>query len=123
MGEKSGWAIGGIENSEEAWDLPYERRACGAEAASLSIDTLLGWPRTLCGGILSTKTDNYLKLKLRNIVHEINNLYPLDFYKNERNTFKMVSFDTNKIVTSWLGVEHVAYVGIKTHLKNRYLTI
>ena len=31
------------------------------------------------------------------------NLYPLDLFKNKRNTLKIVSFDTNKIVTPQLG--------------------
>ena len=70
----------------------------GAEAASSSTSILLGLQRPLHGGITSTKRDSYLESKLHDSVHEINNLYPPNSYKTERNILKIVSSNTNKII-------------------------
>ena len=44
----------------------------GAEVAFSSTGILLGLPCLLCGGITSTKEENYLILESYNTVHEIN---------------------------------------------------
>ena len=84
-------------------DSPCERGAFSAETASLSTGTLLGLPHPFYGGmsILSTKkTDYSSESNSYNMIHEINNLYPLDSYKTKKNILKSVSSDINKIVTS-----------------------
>ena len=91
MGKKKpGCGIDGTWNFGGAQCSSYGGRACGVEAASLSIGTLLGQSRPLYGGVfmLSTKRDSCLESKSYDIVHKNENLYPLDTYKNRKEYFK-----------------------------------
>ena len=44
-----------------------------------------------------------MKFTYYDVTYKNNNLYPLDSYRNKKNTLKIVNFDTNKIVKHPLG--------------------
>ena len=56
----------------------------GAEAGSSSTGILLGLPRPFRGGITSIKKNSSLESESYDIVHNNENLYPLDSFKIER---------------------------------------
>ena len=82
MEKNPGCSIGVTWNFGWTWGSSCEGRACGAEATSSSTGIFLGLPCLLHGGITFIKEDSCLESKSYYAVHNNDNLYPLDLFKN-----------------------------------------